>query len=312
MNPLGISANCSANFYAVENGVERHLGSTIHRGRRGGVGFWWYGFRYRAFSTKAIGRLIDDCVNSTVRDGGARIVELRQEESVLVRFAPWTPPTDPKDPRVSVALPNVSARPAEDWSRAVVMIDGESAQGSGFLVSADGLVVTNYHVVGSTKWVSVHLDETRTIPGRVVGLDEGRDLAIVHVDANPARVLAIEMDFGVGDDVVAIGAPLGLEGTVTKGVVSARRTASGVTYIQTDAAINPGNSGGPLINAESGSVIGINTLKVPSGVAEGLGFAVSAEELPRAFGEVFGRRLGTESKANEEAGPAPSKAKGVP
>src|SRR5262249_13061267 len=107
----------------------------------------------------------------------------------------------------------------------------------------------------------------------------------VGVNGLPYAELGIEAT--VGDDVFAVGAPSGLEGTVTKGIVSQVREFEGLKLIQTDAAISPGNSGGPLISAKSGRVIGINTWKIRKEQGEGLSFAVAVEELERAFGTLF-------------------------
>ena len=91
----------------------------------------------------------------------------------------------------------------------------------------------------------------------------------------------------VGENVIAIGAPLGLERSVTQGIVSALRKADGINYVQTDAAINPGNSGGPLIDVATGRVVGINSFKGRPDETEGLGFAVAASELKQAFEDAF-------------------------
>jgi len=176
--------------------------------------------------------------------------------------------------------------PYEIWSRAVVTIISDK-QGSGFIVTKDGLVVSNEHVVGDNNWVSVRLYDGRKIPGQVIGVDKVRDLAIIKIGITSTQYLSLGEASAVGSDVVAIGAPEGLEKTITKGIVSAKRNNGSIEYLQTDAAINPGNSGGPLILVNSGKVVGINTMKIVDKGIEGIGFAVSAGELKKAFGQLF-------------------------
>ncbi len=159
----------------------------------------------------------------------------------------------------------------------------ERGQGSGVVIDASGLVLTNAHVVDRADLVEVTLADGRQLDGRVVGADPVTDLAVVRIDASPDLVAAPLGDseaLEVGDWAIALGSPYGLERTVTLGIVSSlHRNITSLGFadkrldlIQTDAAINPGNSGGPLINA-SGEVIGINTL-VRSGPGAGLGFAI--------------------------------------
>ena len=150
--------------------------------------------------------------------------------------------------------------------------------GSGVIVRADGVVLTNNHVVERARRITVRLQDGRTFRGRVLGTDPSTDLALVRIDANGLRAapLGDSDHVRVGEWVLAIGAPLGLEATVTHGVVSATgRAGIGANeiedYLQTDASINPGNSGGPLVNLR-GEVLGINTMIV--GRNTGIGMAV--------------------------------------
>ena len=158
-------------------------------------------------------------------------------------------------------------------------------QGSGFVFDAEGHVVTNHHVVDGAQSVSVRLWDGSTYDATVVGSDPSTDLAVIKVDA-PADVLTPlalgdSASLSVGESVVALGSPFGLEGTLTSGIVSAlnREMTSPNNFtisnsIQTDAAINHGNSGGPLLNA-AGEVVGVNTqIKSESGGNDGIGFAV--------------------------------------
>jgi len=168
----------------------------------------------------------------------------------------------------------------------VVSVRTTTGEGTGVVISADGEVLTNAHVVAGSTTVRVTVgDEVTARTADVVGSDATRDLAVLKIrDASnlPTADLNRSGDIRVGDDVVAIGNALGLQGTptVTRGIVSALdRTLDELTgLIQTDAAINPGNSGGPLVNAQ-GQVVGINTAIATdrNGVAQNIGFAISLE-----------------------------------
>ncbi len=149
--------------------------------------------------------------------------------------------------------------------------------GSGFIIRSDGYVLTNNHVVEGAQEIQVKLQDGRTFRGKVVGRDSYTDLALVKIKATslPVATLGDSDKLRPGDWVIAIGSPLGLEQTVTLGIISALgRSVSKiqpVQLIQTDAAINPGNSGGPLLNIR-GEVIGINT--AIRGDAQNIGFAI--------------------------------------
>jgi serine protease Do len=152
--------------------------------------------------------------------------------------------------------------------------------GSGFVINADGYVVTNNHVVDGATEIRVKFADGRDLPGKVVGRDEKTDLALVKVEASGLPVIALgdSAKLEVGEPVMAIGNPFGLEQTVTTGIVSATGRTIGAgpydDFIQTDASINPGNSGGPLINAR-GEVIGVNTaIASGTGGSVGIGFAI--------------------------------------
>lgn len=154
------------------------------------------------------------------------------------------------------------------------------AQGSGFIVSPDGLIMTNAHVVKDAKEVTVKLTDRREYRAKVLGADAKTDIAVLKIDAKnlPTLALGNTKDLKVGEWVLAIGSPFGFESTVTAGVVSAKgRTLpddSYVPFIQTDVAVNPGNSGGPLLNTR-GEVVGINSqIYSRSGGYQGLSFAI--------------------------------------
>ena len=169
-------------------------------------------------------------------------------------------------------------RVARTATPAVVSVSRRGGSGSGVIVRADGIILTNAHVVGSARSVEVRTADGRTFQGSVLGTDVDVDTAVVRISATnlPAAPLADSDRLEVGQLAIAIGNPLGLERTVTRGVVSAiNRGPRGIDIaaglIQTDAAINPGNSGGPLLDS-SGRVIGINTAILAG--TTGLGFAI--------------------------------------
>ncbi len=152
--------------------------------------------------------------------------------------------------------------------------------GSGFIISADGLILTNAHVVREAKDVTVKLSDRREYSAKVLGIDTATDIAVLRIDAKDLPVVRLgdPRNLEVGDPVLAIGAPYGLEQTATSGIVSAKgRSLPGdavVPFIQTDAAVNPGNSGGPLFDG-TGSVVGINSqIYSRSGGFQGVSFAI--------------------------------------
>jgi S1-C subfamily serine protease len=160
----------------------------------------------------------------------------------------------------------------------VVSVERGGGSGSGVFIQSDGILLTNAHVVGNASEVRIGLADGRKVPGRVLGRDPSVDIAVVRVEGmkSPAAQLADSDKLHVAQTAIAIGNPLGLDRTVTTGVVSAtNRSPRNIgldSLIQTDAAINPGNSGGPLLDSQ-GRVIGINTaiFNAPGG---GLGFAI--------------------------------------
>ena len=156
-------------------------------------------------------------------------------------------------------------------------------QGSGFIVSADGLILTNAHVVKDAKEVTVRLADRREFSAKVLGSDVATDIAVLRINAQglPTVRLGDPKLLQVGDPVLAIGAPYGLEQTATAGIVSAKgRSLPGdaaVPFIQTDAAVNPGNSGGPLFDA-AGNVVGINAqIYSRTGGFQGVSFAIPVD-----------------------------------
>ncbi len=167
-------------------------------------------------------------------------------------------------------------------------------KGSGFILSADGKILTNAHVVAESTAVTVTLTDGRQFPGKVLGSDALTDIAVIQIEATdlPTVNLGNSDELVVGEWAIAIGNPLGLSNTVTAGIVSATGRSSDqigaadqrVSYIQTDAAINPGNSGGPLLN-ETGDVVGVNTAIIQG--AQGLGFAIPINTAKRIAEQII-------------------------
>lgn len=172
----------------------------------------------------------------------------------------------------------------------------EQGSGSGFIINSSGQIVTNAHVVDGADRVTVILKDGRTFDGKVLGEDRVTDVATIKINANnlPTLSMGNSDTLQPGEAVIAIGNPLGLNNTVTSGIISATGRSSSdigasdkrVDYIQTDAAINPGNSGGPLLNAR-GQVIAMNTAIIRG--AQGLGFAIPINTVQRIAQELIAK-----------------------
>ncbi|MEM7178431.1 MAG: trypsin-like peptidase domain-containing protein, partial [Pseudomonadota bacterium] len=168
-----------------------------------------------------------------------------------------------------------------------------SGLGSGFVIGSDGYIVTNHHVIDGADHIMVRMSDRKEYVAEVVGADAQTDLALLKVEATglPALDLADSAELRVGEDVIALGNPFGLGGSVTTGIVSgiARDINAGpyVDFIQTDAAINRGNSGGPLFN-EEGDVIGVNSaIYSTSGGSVGVGFAIPSNTVTDVVAELM-------------------------
>jgi len=167
--------------------------------------------------------------------------------------------------------------------------------GSGFVVSKDGYILTNNHVVDGADEITVRFSDQRELKAKLIGKDKETDIAVIKVNAKDLSVLELgDSDLmKVGDWVVAIGSPFGLEQTVTQGIISAKGRNIGAgaydDFLQTDAAINPGNSGGPLVDLQ-GRVIGINTaITSRSGGYEGVGFAIPINMASKIYEDITGK-----------------------
>ena len=214
---------------------------------------------------------------------------LPEEQTFIERF---------KEARPSVVyITSIAYR--QDWLSFDVQAV-PTGTGSGFIWDEQGHVVTNYHVIEQAQGLEVTLADHTTCKAEVVGLAPEKDLAVLRLQTRPAKLRPIPIgtsaDLQVGQRVLAIGNPFGLDQTLTTGVVSAlgreiqsatRRRISGV--IQTDAAINPGNSGGPLLDS-AGRLIGVNTaIQSTSGSSAGIGFAVPVDTVNRVVPQLIAR-----------------------
>jgi serine protease Do len=164
-----------------------------------------------------------------------------------------------------------------------------TGEGSGFIISADGYVVTNAHVVSGATEVTVLLPDKREFKAKIIGADDRTDVALVKVEATglPTVKTGDVSKLKVGEWVLAIGSPFGLENTVTVGIVSAKQRETGqeVSFIQTDAAVNPGNSGGPLISLR-GEVVGVNSQSLSRVGFGGVSFAIPIDEAMRVVDQL--------------------------
>ena len=223
----------------------------------------------------------------TVESRSGRTVALPAPNST-----PWTRPVPPESELIVLAKNSRNAVEKgsvfERVSEAVVSLAGDRAIGTAFLISRDGLALTNEHVIAGQSELRARLRGGREFQARVVRVDKEADIALIEIacaleckTADLAPTLP-----RVGVDVLAIGTPLSetLARSVTKGVVSGLRRRGPLTLIQTDASVNPGNSGGPLVDALSGSVVGVVSSKIVSRDVEGVAFAISIADALRSLG----------------------------
>jgi serine protease Do len=201
-------------------------------------------------------------------------------------------------PAVVQVIATGYGRAEERGEGAAAVITRQHSTGSGVIVSADGYIVTNNHVVQGARKIEVKMgafgagSSDAIVRARLVGFDRRTDIAVLKIDRTslPALKMGEAKDVHVGEVVMAFGSPLGLEGSVSMGVVSSTarqvREDEPLLYIQTDAPINPGNSGGPLVDA-AGRVVGINTFILSqSGGSEGLGFAIPGEVVQNIYDQI--------------------------
>lgn len=217
----------------------------------------------------------------------------------LVADTARTPPLRQSAPAVSgPAGPGDTRSASQALLPSVVQINAGNGSGSGFALDDQGRVMTNSHVIGDSSRVLIRMADGRRSAAEVIGSDPATDVAVVEVSGPPppAAALGISSGLAIGEPVIAVGAPLGLNSTVTAGIISAvGRTARLGPYpeqelLQTDASINPGNSGGPLANLE-GQVVGMNTAIATVGGPEagniGIGFAVPIDRAVEVAREII-------------------------
>src|SRR5262249_4146878 len=201
----------------------------------------------------------------------------RAPAPVVPAAEPVTPnePDAPPEPKPPATLEELVSRSMP----AVVRVEVPGAMGSGFFIKPD-LLVTNVHVVTTNAMATVRMQDGRTRVARVETTAPELDVAVLRLDSaapgQPTLAMASAIRAKPGQEVIVPGAPLGLQNTVTRGIVSALRQVGPITLVQTDAAVNPGNSGGPVLDRE-GRVIGIATMSARAGVAQGLSFAVAID-----------------------------------
>jgi serine protease Do len=221
------------------------------------------------------------------------VVNIRTTEKVVVQQAQGGIPGMPEDQAeffrrffgVPIpGLPNGNA-PKQGQPNSGKPQEADRGVGSGFIIDSNGLILTNAHVVEGATTIYVTLTDKREYKAKLLGLDKRTDVAVVKIDARdlPRLPLGDSSKVRVGEWVLAIGSPFGLENTVTAGIVSAKSRDTGdyLPFIQTDVAVNPGNSGGPLLNT-AGQVIGINSqIFSRSGGYMGISFAIPIDEAMR-------------------------------
>jgi serine protease Do len=245
------------------------------------------------------GKVIKETEENLFVDLGFSVLEIPRTN--VVGRAPVTAGTELQGTEIQrglysqASMPEVSVKEAvAHFAEGVVQIKVPNALGSGFLISDDGYVITNAHVVQGEVEVSVvifpkvgdQIDKKTVSKVRLVAVNPVVDLALLKIDESELKDLKLTKiflgdspDVRVGETVFAIGSPMGLERSVSEGVISTKtRAIDGRVYLQTTAPINPGNSGGPLFNTK-GQVVGVNSLKVM--FSDGLGFAIPVDEVKR-------------------------------
>lgn len=219
------------------------------------------------------------------------VVNIRTTENIVIQQAQGGIPGMPEDQAeffrrfFGVPIPGIPNTPKPQQPNSGKPQESERGVGSGFIIDANGLILTNAHVVEGATTIYVTLTDKREFKAKLLGMDKRTDVAVVRIDAHdlPKLPLGDSSKVRVGEWVLAIGSPFGLENTVTAGIVSAKSRDTGdyLPFIQTDVAVNPGNSGGPLLNT-AGQVIGINSqIFSRSGGYMGISFAIPIDEAMR-------------------------------
>jgi len=251
-------------------------------------------------SAAVTGKILAEKPDSVVVDVGYTVLVVPRNEILGITktsgtMSTTTPSALPMDEASQFYTPGVAGSTAQNvqdmvkqLGQAVVQVRTPEGLGSGFFVNPDGYLITNFHVIEGETEISVEvysqndgqLDRETYRQVRIIAINKFHDLALLHIeDKNAPKFKYITLGssdaLNVGDSVFAIGSPMGLERTVTEGILSTKtRELEGELYLQTTAQINPGNSGGPLFNM-AGEVVGITNMKILFG--EGLGFAIPVE-----------------------------------
>ena len=252
--------------------------------------------------------LIDDSINFLAQEIGLTKTELQgeieekytQQQGDISKLTADVIKTQEDLETQSEQLKKIKSSVSDDFSRVidntisgVVSVVANVAKGSGFIISSDGYVITNYHVISGASRISVipYEDSAKTI--ELIGYDIGMDIALLKINGDYTPLSFGNSDNAeIGEKVIAMGNPFGLSFSVTEGIVSSlhRAGSNGLNvYIQTDVPLNPGNSGGPLIDKQ-GKVIGINNFKI--GEAESLGFALESNQAVETINAISQERLG--------------------
>jgi len=219
------------------------------------------------------------------------VVNIRTTEKVVVQQSQGGIPGLPEDQAeffrrfFGVPIPGMPNAPKQAQPNSGKPQEADRGVGSGFIIESNGLILTNAHVVEGANTIYVTLTDKREFKAKLLGMDKRTDVAVVKIDVRdlPRLPLGDSSRVRVGEWVLAIGSPFGLENTVTAGIVSAKSRDTGdyLPFIQTDVAVNPGNSGGPLLNT-AGQVIGINSqIFSRSGGYMGISFAIPIDEAMR-------------------------------
>lgn len=253
-----------------------------------GLSLCWMGFAGMHSAYAQTTRGLPD-FSDLVEQVGPSVVNIRTMEKVAVRNNQQGVPDEEMQELFrrffGVPLPTPNVPRQQRPNRSPQEQEQPRGVGSGFILSTDGFIMTNAHVVEGADQVIVTLTDKREFKARIVGVDKRTDVAVVKIQASdlPAVKIGDVSRLRVGEWVMAIGSPFGLDNTVTAGIVSAKQRDTGdyLPFIQTDVAINPGNSGGPLINMR-GEVVGINSqIYSRSGGFMGISFAIPIDEAIR-------------------------------
>ncbi len=174
----------------------------------------------------------------------------------------------------------------DDVLPSVVSVNTNTGLGSGVVISDNGYIVTNYHVINGASQLVVKTYGGKSYAAQIIGSDTDADISVLKIDASVQSLpFGDSASLKIGSKVIALGNPAGLSFSVTEGIISAtRKLPNGYAYLQTDVPINPGNSGGPLID-QKGEIVGINNFKV--GGFEGLGFAIASDEVSQISGRII-------------------------